>query len=84
MRLGDEFHHNRVQLVSSQIGGVPPQFAGRWSVERLQQTFLRLVADDLVDVESLVTHVVPVADAAEAYVLLEERPADALQVVLEF
>ena len=24
LRLGDEFHHNRVRLVSSQIGGVPP------------------------------------------------------------
>ncbi|MFF3562557.1 zinc-binding alcohol dehydrogenase [Streptomyces sp. NPDC002574] len=84
LRLGDEFHHNRVQLICSQIGGVPPQLAGRWTVERLQQTFLRLVADGQVDVKSLVSHVVPVADAADAYVLLDERPADALQVVLEF
>ncbi|WP_299536551.1 zinc-binding alcohol dehydrogenase [uncultured Streptomyces sp.] len=84
LRLGDEFHHNRVQLICSQIGGVPPQLAGRWTVERLQQTFLSLVAEGLVDVESLVSHVVPVADAADAYVLLDERPADALQVVLEF
>ncbi|MFF7360895.1 zinc-binding dehydrogenase [Streptomyces sp. NPDC008125] len=84
LRLGDEFHHNRVQLICSQIGGVPPQLAGRWTVERLQQTFLSLVAEGLVDVKSLVSHVVPVADAADAYVLLDERPADALQVVLEF
>ncbi|MFD3453234.1 zinc-binding alcohol dehydrogenase [Streptomyces sp. NPDC058691] len=84
LRLGDEFHHNRVQLICSQIGGVPPQLAGRWTVERLQQTFLRLVAEGQVDVKSLVSHVVPVADAADAYVLLDERPADALQVVLEF
>ncbi|WP_199550334.1 zinc-binding alcohol dehydrogenase [Streptomyces sp. N35] len=84
LRLGDEFHHNRVQLICSQIGGVPPELTGRWNVERLQRTFLRLVAEGQVDVESLVSHVVPVADAAEAYVLLDERPADALQVVLEF
>jgi 2-desacetyl-2-hydroxyethyl bacteriochlorophyllide A dehydrogenase len=84
LRLGDEFHHNRVQLVSSQIGGVPPQLSARWSVERLQQTFLALVAEDKVDVTSLVTHVIPVKDAAEAYVQLDERPADALQIVLEF
>jgi hypothetical protein len=31
-----------------------------------------------------VAHVIPVADAAGAYVLLDERPAEALQVVLEF
>lgn len=84
LRLGDEFHHNRVQLICSQIGGVPPQLSGRWSVERLQRTFLALVAEGRVDVESLVTHVIPVADAADAYTLLDERPADALQVVLEF
>jgi 2-desacetyl-2-hydroxyethyl bacteriochlorophyllide A dehydrogenase len=84
LRLGDEFHHNRVQLVCSQIGGVPPQLAHRWSVERLQQTFLTLVADGQVDAVSLVSHLVPVADAADAYALLDERPADALQVVLEF
>ncbi|MDI3419382.1 zinc-dependent alcohol dehydrogenase [Streptomyces luteolus] len=84
LRLGDEFHHNRVQLVCSQIGGVPAALQGRWTVDRLQQTFLRLVAEGQVDVESLVSHVVPVDDAADAYVLLDERPADALQVVLEF
>jgi 2-desacetyl-2-hydroxyethyl bacteriochlorophyllide A dehydrogenase len=84
LRLGDEFHHNRVQLICSQIGAVPPQLAHRWTVERLQQTFLRLVADGQVDTASLVSHVVPVADAADAYTLIDERPADALQVVLEF
>lgn len=84
LRLGDEFHHNRVQLVCSQIGGVPPALSHRWSQERLQHTFLRLVAEGQVDVNSLVSHVIPAADAADAYVLLDERPADALQVVLEF
>ncbi|MEV6654055.1 zinc-binding alcohol dehydrogenase [Streptomyces sp. NPDC051219] len=84
LRLGDEFHHNRVQLICSQIGGVPPQLAGRWSVERLQQTFLALIADGFVDVKSLVSHTVRAEEAADAYTLLDERPADALQVVLEF
>jgi 2-desacetyl-2-hydroxyethyl bacteriochlorophyllide A dehydrogenase len=84
LRLGDEFHHNRVQLVCSQIGGVPPALSGRWSVERLQRTFLRLVADGDVDIRPLVSHLVPVDDAADAYALLDERPAEALQVVLEF
>lgn len=42
------------------------------------------MAEGQVDVTSLVSHVVPAADAADAYVLLDERPAEALQVVLEF
>lgn len=84
LRLGEEFHHNRIQVVSSQISGVPPQVQGRWTVERLQRTFLRLVAEGQVDVRSLVSHVVPADEAANAYALLDERPGDALQMVLEF
>ncbi|MFI6284366.1 zinc-binding alcohol dehydrogenase [Streptomyces sp. NPDC051018] len=84
LRLGDEFHHNRIQLICSQIGGVPPQLAGRWSVDRLQRTFLELVAAGQVDVTSLVSHLIPADRAADAYRLLDEHPADALQVVLEF
>jgi 2-desacetyl-2-hydroxyethyl bacteriochlorophyllide A dehydrogenase len=84
LRLGEEFHHNRIELVSSQIGGVPPRLSGRWSVDRLQQTFLDLVADGRVEVKPLVSHQIPVADATTAYRLLDERPQDALQIVLEF
>lgn len=82
--LGEEFHHNRVQLVASQIGGVPSAVGGRWSVERLHRVVMGLVADGSLDLAPLVTHVVPVDEAAQAYVLLDERPADALQVVLDF
>ncbi|WP_432938996.1 zinc-binding dehydrogenase [Kribbella sp. CA-253562] len=84
LRLGEEFHHNRVELISSQIGGVPPELANRWSVDRLQTGFLDLVGRGAVDPEPLITHRVPVEDAADAYTLLDTRPGDALQVVLEF
>jgi len=84
LRLGDEFHHNRVRLVSSQIGGVPPELAGRWNQARLNQAFLRLAQQRAVDPVGLVTHVIPVEEAAEAYSMLDHRPHEALQVVLKF
>jgi 2-desacetyl-2-hydroxyethyl bacteriochlorophyllide A dehydrogenase len=84
LRLGDEFHHNRVRLICSQIGGVPPAVAGRWDQTRLNQTFLRLVLDRQVDPVGLVTHVIPVEEAAAAYRMLDRRPHEALQVVLKF
>lgn len=84
LRLGEEFHHNRVQLVSSQIGGPPPGLAGRWDHDRLHASFLGLVAAGTVDPLGLVSHVIPVRDAAGAYELLHQRPDDALQIVLEF
>ncbi|MFI7542382.1 zinc-binding alcohol dehydrogenase [Actinoplanes sp. NPDC049599] len=84
LRLGDEFHHNRVRLICSQIGGVPPDVAGRWDQTRLNQTFLRLAVDRQIDPAGLVTHVIPVEEAAAAYRMLDHRPHEALQVVLKF
>jgi 2-desacetyl-2-hydroxyethyl bacteriochlorophyllide A dehydrogenase len=84
LRLGEEFHHNRVSVVASQIGGVPAALGLRWSQDRLQRTFLAQLAAGTVTVDRLVSHVLPVQRAAEAYELLDRHPADALQVVLEF
>jgi 2-desacetyl-2-hydroxyethyl bacteriochlorophyllide A dehydrogenase len=82
--LGEEFHHNRVSIVASQIGGLPTALTHRWDVPRLHRAILDLVAAGRLDVTSLVSHVVPFSDAASAYRLLDEDPSEALQVVLDF
>jgi 2-desacetyl-2-hydroxyethyl bacteriochlorophyllide A dehydrogenase len=84
LRLGDEFHHNRVRLVCSQIGGVPPAVAGRWDQARLNRTFLRLAVDRRIDPVGLISHVLAVEDAPAAYRMLDQSPHEALQVVLTF
>ncbi len=82
--LGEEFHHNRVTVVAAQIGGVPTAVSGRWDRRRLHRAILELISTGSLDVRSLVTHVVPADQAAAAYRLLDEEPAKALQVVLDF
>ncbi|MFG1957830.1 zinc-binding alcohol dehydrogenase [Nonomuraea sp. NPDC049028] len=84
LRLGEEFHHNQVQLVSSQIGGVASWLAHRWDVERLQRTFMDLIYTGEVDVTGLISHVVPVGSAAEAFDLLDKHPSEVLQLVFAF
>jgi 2-desacetyl-2-hydroxyethyl bacteriochlorophyllide A dehydrogenase len=84
LRLGDEFHHNRVQLVASQISAGPAALAERWTPERMHRTVIELIEAGRLDVRSLVSHLIPVADAARAYRLLDDDPASALQVVLDF
>jgi 2-desacetyl-2-hydroxyethyl bacteriochlorophyllide A dehydrogenase len=84
LRLGDEFHHNRVQLLASQIGSVPNRLRARWDVQRLQRTVLQSLANGSVDAASLVTHRYRLDDAAEAYRMLDADPSSALQVVLDF
>ncbi|WP_433511714.1 zinc-binding dehydrogenase [Nonomuraea sp. CA-143628] len=84
LRLGEEFHHNQVQLVSSQIGGVASWLAHRWDVERLQRTFMDLIYTGEVDVTGLISHVVPVGSAPEAFDLLDKHPSEVLQLVFAF
>ncbi|MFE9751208.1 zinc-binding alcohol dehydrogenase [Saccharothrix saharensis] len=82
--LGEEFHHNRVDLVCSQISGVAPRHAHRWDRARLNTTVIDLAVAGHLRLRPLVSHVVPFTDAAWAYDLLDTRPDQALQVVLGF
>ena len=84
LRLGEEFHHNRVRLVPSQIGAVPTVLRRRWTRQRLDSTVMQLCARGRLDPLPLVTHVLPAERAAEAYELLDDPPADLLQVILDF
>jgi 2-desacetyl-2-hydroxyethyl bacteriochlorophyllide A dehydrogenase len=84
LHLGEEFHHNRIEIVCSQISGLSRRLDHRWDLRRLERTFMRLQAEGRVDAEPLITHRFPVAEAAEAFALLDERPHEAVQVVLVF
>jgi 2-desacetyl-2-hydroxyethyl bacteriochlorophyllide A dehydrogenase len=82
--LGEEFHHNRVQIVCSQIANVDPALSQRWDRLRLVHTIMDLQLSGLLNLRPLITHVLPFKEAAEAFRLLDETPEAALQVVLDF
>jgi threonine dehydrogenase-like Zn-dependent dehydrogenase len=84
LRLGEEFHHNRVAVIASQISGVAPALQHRWDRYRLASTAIRLAVEGRLDVTSLISHALPVSRAGDAFTMLDERPEDALQVVLSF
>jgi len=84
LRLGEEFHHNRVHIVASQIGGTPLQLGPRWDQARLVSVFMSQVATGALDVAPLLSHVIAADDVAAAFRILDQTPADALQVVLRF
>jgi NADPH:quinone reductase-like Zn-dependent oxidoreductase len=48
--LGAEFHSQRLELRSSQVGQIPPHQARRWTHRRRLELALRLLADDRLDV----------------------------------
>jgi 2-desacetyl-2-hydroxyethyl bacteriochlorophyllide A dehydrogenase len=84
LRLGEEFHHNRIELVCSQISGPPARYAHRWTRERLHRDFMRLLAQGRIDVSPLIDRVLPVEAAADAFTALDDPEQQVLQCVLDF
>lgn len=84
LRLGEEFHHNRVRIVASQISGTPVALGARWDRSRLVRTFMHQVAAGRVDAGSLVTDVVDAAEVAAVFERLDRGDPQILQSVLRF
>lgn len=84
LRLGEEFHHNRVELVCSQISGTNPSAQHRWSKPRLWRTAVELQHEGVLDLLPLITHVAPFADAPTLFERLDQGEPGMLQSMLEF
>lgn len=82
--LGEEFHHNRINLVCSQISNVDPAFSYRWDRMRLIHTIMELQVQGSLNLRPVITHVIPFDQAAQGFQILDETPEQALQVVLDF
>jgi 2-desacetyl-2-hydroxyethyl bacteriochlorophyllide A dehydrogenase len=84
LRLGEEFTHNRVRIVASQISGTPLSLGPRWDQPRLVSTFMEQVRRGRVDVRALVTDVIEAADVAAVFERLDRGDPAILQAVLRF
>jgi threonine dehydrogenase-like Zn-dependent dehydrogenase len=84
LHLGEEFHHNRVNLVCSQISGVAPEASYRWGKPRLWQTAVRLQHEGVLDLLPLITHVEPFERAPELFARLDQGGEGMLQTMLSF
>ena len=82
--LGEEFHHNRIQVVCSQISNVDPALSYRWDRLRMIHTFMALQERQLIRMRPVISHIIPFELAGEGYRLLDETPEQVMQVVLDF
>jgi 2-desacetyl-2-hydroxyethyl bacteriochlorophyllide A dehydrogenase len=85
LRLGEEFHHNRLSLIAS-VGawGAPSRHAPLWDRRRMLDTATRLLYTDRVVVDGLLGRTFPFDDAPAAYRWLDEHPLDAVKVALTY
>ncbi len=82
--LGEEFHHNRINVICSQISGVSPELSNRWNVDRMARRGIELQAEGILNFKPLITHQFRLEQVAEAYQLLDEHSDQALQIVIDF
>ena len=84
LRLGEEFHHNGLNLRCAQINRVPRGLGFQWDRRRLANETVKLLLSRGPEIRAqLITHVVP-DDDAPAFIarLVGERP-EFLQIVFK-
>ena len=84
LRLGEEFHHNGLNLRCAQINRVPRGLGFQWDRRRLANETVRLLLARGPEIRAqLITHVVPYDDAPKFIAkLVGERP-EFLQIVFK-
>lgn len=80
--LGGRFHRSRIRLIASQVSTLAPELSGRWSKERRFGVAWDMIRT--VRPARFITHRFPLEQADAAYRLLDENPAEALQILLTY
>ncbi len=84
LSLGEEFHHNRINIVGSQISGTDPELKYRWDKLRLWQTAIRLQIEGVLNLCPLITHTASFDRAHELFEMLDRAPDQVMQAMIEF
>lgn len=82
LNLGGKFHRSRIQMISSQVSTLNPDFTGRWSKSRRFSLIWPLLRK--IDPVRFITHRFSFPNAAKAYNLLDTQPEKCLQVIFEY
>ena len=81
LELGVSFHRKRLRLRSSQVSRIDPALTGRWDRARRFGTVMELLS--ATRPSRLITHHFPLDRAGEAFALIDKRPGECIQVVLD-
>jgi threonine dehydrogenase-like Zn-dependent dehydrogenase len=80
--LGGRFHRSRIRLLSSQVSSISPELTGRWTKERRYSVAWEMLKS--ISPERLITHKIPLTNAEQAFHLIDQDPAQTVQVVLTY
>jgi hypothetical protein len=90
LRLGEEFHHGgslgnggcvEIRINNSRVA---PARGRRWDRDRTIGSFFRWVLEGRIRAREMLSHRFPFRDAAQAFALIDEHPADCTKCILTF
>ena len=79
--LGGRFHRERIRIISSQVSTIASQFSARWDKSRRFNLVWEMLGR--VKPAKWISSRTPLGEAEQAYVTLDSRPQDVLQIVFE-
>jgi threonine dehydrogenase-like Zn-dependent dehydrogenase len=82
--LGEEFHINRLQLISVRAESLPMRDAPGWTLDRMVRLGIDWLVEGRVKTEGIISPIVPFAESAEAYRAIDERPAESIKLGIRF
>lgn len=82
LNLGGKFHRSQMQLISSQVSHIAPRWRGRWSKARRLAVAWGMLHKQ--QPQQLITHRFPLAQAQQAYELIDQRPETAVQIIFTY
>jgi threonine dehydrogenase-like Zn-dependent dehydrogenase len=82
--LGQEFHINRLSLVSVRAESLPPRDAPGWTLQRLVELALAWLASGKLQTAGMLSPIVPFAASADAYREIDEHPERSIKLGITF
>ena len=82
LELGKEFHHKRITLRSSQIGGINPEMGTHYTADRRMADSIKLLS--LLNIDPLISHRVPFAELPSALGMIDKDPASCSGVLVHY
>jgi threonine dehydrogenase-like Zn-dependent dehydrogenase len=84
LRLGEEFHVNRLQLVSVRAESLPMRDAPSWTLSRVARVTLGWLASGRLRADGIITPIVSFEDSVDAYRAIDERPKESIKLGIRF
>jgi 2-desacetyl-2-hydroxyethyl bacteriochlorophyllide A dehydrogenase len=80
--LGGRFHRAHIRIIGTQVSALAAEWLARWTKERRFEVAWEMIRRHRP--ERLITHRLPIDRAPDAYKMLEEDPAAAVQIVFTY